>query len=217
MAEALGMIETRGFAAMVEAADAMVKAAKVELVSYEKIGGGYVIAVIRGDVAAVKAAVEAGYAPPPRSAKWWPRTSSRARTPTWISPCHSAARKRPAARPARTDDPSRVATASRRPRPGSEEAMLLGRVAGTVVSSRKEPLIEGWKLLLVRQLDADNHDAGGYVVAADAVGAGVGEVVLYASGSSARQTEITRDRPCDAVIMAIVDTWEIGGRDVYRK
>ncbi len=95
--------------------------------------------------------------------------------------------------------------------------MLLGRVAGTVVASRKEPLIEGWKLLLVRQLDADNHDTGGYVVAADAVGAGVGEVVLYATGSSARQTEITRDRPCDAVIMAIVDTWEIGGRDVYRK
>ncbi len=60
MAEALGMIETRGFAAMVEAADAMVKAARVELVSYEKIGGGYVTAVVRGDVAAVKAAVEAG-------------------------------------------------------------------------------------------------------------------------------------------------------------
>jgi len=60
MAEALGMIETRGFAAMVEAADAMVKAAKVELVSYEKIGGGYVTALVRGDVAAVKAAVEAG-------------------------------------------------------------------------------------------------------------------------------------------------------------
>jgi microcompartment protein CcmK/EutM len=95
--------------------------------------------------------------------------------------------------------------------------MLLGRVAGTVVSSRKEPLIEGWKLLLVRQLDAENHELGGYVVAADAVGAGVGEVVLYASGSSARQTEVTRDRPCDAVIMAIVDTWELGGREVYRK
>ena len=60
MADALGMIETRGFAAMVEASDAMVKAAKVELVSYEKIGGGYVTAVIRGDVAAVKAACEAG-------------------------------------------------------------------------------------------------------------------------------------------------------------
>ena len=60
MAEALGMIECRGFAAMVEASDAMAKAAKVELVSYEKTGGGYVTAVVRGDVAAVKAAVDAG-------------------------------------------------------------------------------------------------------------------------------------------------------------
>jgi ethanolamine utilization protein EutM len=60
VAEALGMIETKGFAAMVEASDAMVKAARVELVSYEKIGGGYVTAIVRGDVAAVKAAVEAG-------------------------------------------------------------------------------------------------------------------------------------------------------------
>jgi ethanolamine utilization protein EutM len=58
--EALGMIETRGFAAMVEAADAMVKAAKVDLVGYEKIGGGYVTAIVRGDVAACRAAVEAG-------------------------------------------------------------------------------------------------------------------------------------------------------------
>lgn len=62
MAEALGMIETRGFAAMVEASDAMVKSAKVELVSYEKIGGGYTTAIIRGDVAAVKAACDAGQA-----------------------------------------------------------------------------------------------------------------------------------------------------------
>jgi ethanolamine utilization protein EutM len=58
--EALGMIETRGFTAMVEASDAMVKAAKVELVGYEKIGGGYVTAIVRGDVASVRAAVEAG-------------------------------------------------------------------------------------------------------------------------------------------------------------
>ncbi len=60
MADALGMIETKGFAAMVEASDAMVKAAKVELVGYEKIGGGYVTSIIRGDVAAVKAAIDAG-------------------------------------------------------------------------------------------------------------------------------------------------------------
>ncbi len=58
--DALGMIETRGFAAMVEASDAMVKAAKVELTGYEKIGGGYVTAIVRGDVAAVRAALDAG-------------------------------------------------------------------------------------------------------------------------------------------------------------
>jgi ethanolamine utilization protein EutM len=60
MSDALGMIETKGFVAMVEAADAMVKAAKVELVGFEKIGGGFVTAIVRGDVAAVKAATEAG-------------------------------------------------------------------------------------------------------------------------------------------------------------
>ena len=60
MADALGMIEVKGFVGMVEAADAMVKAAKVELVGYEKTGGGYVTAIVRGDVAAVKAATEAG-------------------------------------------------------------------------------------------------------------------------------------------------------------
>lgn len=60
MTDALGMIETKGFTAMVEASDAMVKAAKVELVGYEKIGGGYVTAIVRGDVAAVKAAIDAG-------------------------------------------------------------------------------------------------------------------------------------------------------------
>jgi microcompartment protein CcmK/EutM len=95
--------------------------------------------------------------------------------------------------------------------------MLLGRVTGTVVATRKEPLAEGWKLLVVRQLDAEDNETGGYVVAADAVGAGVGEVVLYASGSSARNTAITKDKPCDAVIMAIVDQWEVEGEEVYRK
>ncbi len=62
MSEALGLIETRGFVALVEASDAMVKAANVTLVGYEKIGGGYVTAVVRGDVAAVKAATDAGAA-----------------------------------------------------------------------------------------------------------------------------------------------------------
>ena len=77
--------------------------------------------------------------------------------------------------------------------------------------------MEGMKFLVVRGIDADNSDSGSYVVAVDAVGAGAGEVVMYASGSSARQTALTKDRPCDAVIMAIVDTWEVDGETVYVK
>ncbi len=95
--------------------------------------------------------------------------------------------------------------------------MHLGRVAGTLVASRKEALLTGMKFLIVRQIDEANQETGTYVVAADAVGAGPGEVVLYASGSSARQTEMTKDRPCDAVIMAIVDSWDIGGEVRYHK
>jgi microcompartment protein CcmK/EutM len=95
--------------------------------------------------------------------------------------------------------------------------MLFGRVVGTLVATRKDPGLAGQKLLVVRQLEADGRDTQGHVVAVDAVGAGVGEVVLYASGSSARQTEATRDRPCDAVVMAIVDAWDLDGEAVYRK
>ena len=95
--------------------------------------------------------------------------------------------------------------------------MHLGKVAGTLVASRKEELLEGMKFLVVRQLNADNEETGGYVVAVDAVGAGVDEVVMYASGSSARQTALTKDKPCDAVIMAIVDTWEVNGDTKYQK
>ena len=73
MADALGMIETKGFVGMVEAADAMVKAARVELVGYEKIGGGFVTAIVRGDVAAVKAATEAGQRAAERAAEPPPR------------------------------------------------------------------------------------------------------------------------------------------------
>ena len=95
--------------------------------------------------------------------------------------------------------------------------MLLGRVAGTLVASRKDEGLHGQKLLLVRNLALDGQDAGGFVVAVDSVGAGEGEVVLYATGSSARQTLATKDRPCDAVVMAIVDSWDVGGETVYRK
>ena len=95
--------------------------------------------------------------------------------------------------------------------------MLLGKVVGSLVTSRKEPSMEGFKFLVVRQIDVDGKETGSYVVAVDAVGAGEDEVVLYATGSSARQTTTTHDRPCDAVIMAIVDTWEVDGKEVYRK
>jgi len=95
--------------------------------------------------------------------------------------------------------------------------MLLGKVVGTLVATRKEPSMEGFKFLVLRQIDVDGKEVGGYVVAVDAVGAGVEEVVLYATGSAARQTIATRDRPCDAVIMAIVDSWEVGGEDMYHK
>ena len=95
--------------------------------------------------------------------------------------------------------------------------MLLGRVAGTLVASEKEPTMEGLKFLVIKQVDVEGDDAGGYVIAADAVGAGVGEIVMFATGSSARQTEATRDRPCDAVVMAIVDTWEVGGEVKFTK
>jgi carbon dioxide concentrating mechanism protein CcmL len=95
--------------------------------------------------------------------------------------------------------------------------VVLGRVAGTMVASRKEPTMDGLKFLVVRHLDVENNDLPSFVVAADAVGAGVGEVVLVATGSSARQTEMTRERPCDAVAMAIVDTWEVGGEEKFKK
>lgn len=93
--------------------------------------------------------------------------------------------------------------------------MKMGRVIGTVVASHKDEKLEGLKLLLVRDLDVALDELAGYVVAVDAVGAGAGEVVLYATGSSARQTAQTDARPVDAVIMAIVDEYDVGG-DVTR-
>ncbi|GAB4154655.1 MAG: EutN/CcmL family microcompartment protein [Candidatus Promineifilaceae bacterium] len=95
--------------------------------------------------------------------------------------------------------------------------MFLGRVVGTLVSTQKEASLDGLKFLVVRRLTIDAGDTPGYVVAADAVGAGLHEVVMVATGSSARQTVFTDKRPCDAVIMAIVDTWEVDGEEKYRK
>ncbi|MSP71034.1 MAG: ethanolamine utilization protein EutN [Myxococcales bacterium] len=96
--------------------------------------------------------------------------------------------------------------------------MVIGKVIGTVVASRKEPELVGLRLLAVSPIDVRTgalKDGG--VVAVDAVGAGVGEVVLYATGSSARQTKETQNRPVDATIMAIVDILEVGGTVLYKK
>jgi microcompartment protein CcmK/EutM len=93
----------------------------------------------------------------------------------------------------------------------------LAKVVGTLVATRKEQELEGLKLLIVKACDFDGNPTGTAVVAVDAVGAGVGEVVLYASGSSARQTQQTKDRPVDATIMAIVDVVEVDGDRRYLK
>ena len=95
--------------------------------------------------------------------------------------------------------------------------MKLGRVVGTVVSTRKDPGVDGLKLQVVRDLALDGTLKDGFVVAVDAVGAGPGEVVLVAAGSSARQTEVTQNRPVDAVIMAIVDVVSLGSTVLYDK
>jgi microcompartment protein CcmK/EutM len=95
--------------------------------------------------------------------------------------------------------------------------MQLAKVVGTVVATRKESSLDGLKLLVVRPVDQDGAEIGGHLVAADAVGAGPEEIVLIAAGSSARQTQATDKRPVDAVVMAIVDTWEVAGVVKYRK
>ena len=95
--------------------------------------------------------------------------------------------------------------------------MKLAQVIGTVVSTRKEEAIDGLRLMLLQPTDGAGKASGATLVAADAVGAGIGETVLFASGSSARQTEVTNNRPVDAVIMAIVDCVEQGGKTVYAK
>ena len=95
--------------------------------------------------------------------------------------------------------------------------MKLAKVLGTVVATEKDSKLQGFKFLMLGLWGHDNKPAGGSVVAVDAVGAGVGEMVLFASGSSARQTSATDNKPVDAVVMAIVDSWEIEGDEKYRK
>ena len=95
--------------------------------------------------------------------------------------------------------------------------MLIARVIGTTVSTVKDEKLTGRKLLVVRQTDERGAPVGKPYVAVDTVGAGAGELVLTCSGSSARQTSITKDTPVDAVIMSVIDSLEVDGELVFRK
>jgi microcompartment protein CcmK/EutM len=95
--------------------------------------------------------------------------------------------------------------------------VLIGQVVGSVVATQKDERLGALKLLVVRVHDHENKPAEQYVVAVDTVQAGHGDMVLFATGSSARQTHLTEGKPCDAVIMAVVDSWDLGGTNVYEK
>ncbi|MBF0105975.1 MAG: EutN/CcmL family microcompartment protein [Deltaproteobacteria bacterium] len=95
--------------------------------------------------------------------------------------------------------------------------MEIGKIVGTVVATRKDEKLEGMRFQLVKYVDTNGKPTGGLVIAVDSVGAGVGEIVLVARGSSARLTKLTDGKPVDAVIMAIVDILEIDGEKKYVK
>ena len=94
--------------------------------------------------------------------------------------------------------------------------MNMGKIVGTVVATNKDHKLEGLKLQIVEYVDSSGKPTGGLVVAVDSVGAGTGEIVLVAAGSSARQTDTTEGKPVDACIMAIVDVLEVGGETRYQ-
>ena len=95
--------------------------------------------------------------------------------------------------------------------------MQIALVIGSAVSTMKNEKLTGLKLLVVREADETGAAIGKPAVAIDSVGAGVGDLVLLAGGSSARQTAVTENRPVDNVIMAILDSLEVDGQVTYRK
>ncbi len=95
--------------------------------------------------------------------------------------------------------------------------MLIAKVIGTTVSTIKDETLHGRKLLILRQTDVDGVPFGKPYVAVDTLDAGVGDLVLTAHGSSGRQTEITKNRPVDAVIMAVIDHLEVNNKVTYQK
>ena len=229
--DALGMIETRGLVGLIEAADAMVKAARVQLVSYEQIGGGYVTALVRGDVAACKAATDAGAAavqrvggelvavhviPRPHQSldpvPPLPRNSARPRI-------YGGFRGGRGARGGPAPPPGRQLPYGMLPEdrlPGTETYMELAKVIGQVVSTVRCPGLPYNSLLLVDLLNEKGESIGRSQVAADPIGAGEGEWVIVSRGSSARFA-IDKDAPLDLVIVGIVDHVNAGKAAIYRK
>jgi microcompartment protein CcmK/EutM len=98
-----------------------------------------------------------------------------------------------------------------------EYSMLIAKVIGTTVSTIKDPTLEGRKLLIMRQTDVQGLPVGKPYVAVDTLDAGIGDLVLTAHGSSGRQTDITKNRPVDAVIMAVIDHLNVLGEVTYKK
>lgn len=95
--------------------------------------------------------------------------------------------------------------------------MLIARVVGNVVSTIKDDKITGRKILIVREASVENELVGKPLAAIDTVDAGIGDLVLIAQGSSARQTNLTKETPTDAVIMAIVDELQVEGKITFRR
>ena len=95
--------------------------------------------------------------------------------------------------------------------------MIMGKVVGTVVSTHKDEGMRGFKLLVVQSLDINMKLTGSYLIATDAVGAGLDEVVIVVQGSSARLTDQTKNRPVDAAIICIVDSVDVQGKLTYEK
>ncbi len=95
--------------------------------------------------------------------------------------------------------------------------MLIARVVGTTVATIKDEKLQGRKLLILRQTDETGTPTGKPYVAIDTLDAGIGDLVLTAAGSSARQTNITKDTPVDAVIMAIIDHLDVDGKVTFRQ
>ncbi|EBU2522856.1 ethanolamine utilization microcompartment protein EutN [Salmonella enterica] len=228
--EALGMIETRGLVALIEASDAMVKAARVKLVGVKQIGGGLCTAMVRGDVAACKAATDAGAAAAQRigelvSVHVIPRPHGDLEEVFPISFKGAATFD---GRPDKTRSvairhecaplPDSAQIQGLRPNGQSMETdMKLAVVTGQIVCTVRHQGLAHDKLLMVEMIDAQGNPDGQCAVAIDSIGAGTGEWVLLVSGSSARQAHRSELSPVDLCVIGIVDEVVAGGKVVFHK